>query len=65
MMSQVTSNPGCCARGKRPRRRAAEQRDKIAPFQLIKLHSDWQDTELATVSQWGIRLVPQFIQVRT
>src|SRR5262245_13866525 len=28
-----------CARRERPRRRAAEQRDEIAPFQLIELHS--------------------------
>ena len=26
-------------RGKRPRRRAAERRDELAPFQLIELHS--------------------------
>ncbi len=27
------------ARRERPRRRAAEQRDELAPFQLIELHS--------------------------
>jgi hypothetical protein len=31
---------GCCARREQPRgRRAAEQRDELAPFQLIELHS--------------------------
>jgi hypothetical protein len=54
------------ARRERPRgRRATEKCDELAPFQSVELHSDWQDTELAAVSQWVIRLVPQFIQVRT
>jgi hypothetical protein len=29
---------GCCARGERPRSRAAEQGDEIASFQLIESH---------------------------
>jgi hypothetical protein len=29
----------CCARRKRPRGGGAEQRDELAPFQLIELHS--------------------------
>jgi hypothetical protein len=36
----VGSFPGCCARRERPPcRRAAEQRDEVASFQLIELHS--------------------------
>src|SRR5262249_52177190 len=47
-----------CARRERPsRRRAAEQRDEVAPFQLIELHSvpaakpGLQDIELGWISQ--------------
>jgi hypothetical protein len=44
------------ARHERPRRcRAAEERDEIAPFQLIKLlppaRAGYEDIELATISQ--------------
>jgi hypothetical protein len=35
----ITGIAGCCARGKRPCGRAAEQRDELAPFQLSELHS--------------------------
>ena len=44
-------------RRERPSRRAAEQRDELAPFQLVELHSmpasqaGLQDIELAGVSQ--------------
>jgi len=47
-----------CARRERPRRRrAAEERDELAPFQLIELHSvpvrqgRIEDIELARISQ--------------
>jgi hypothetical protein len=51
---------GCCARRERPRRRrAAEQRDELAPSDLIGLHPvpcqqarpGLQDIELARISQ--------------
>jgi hypothetical protein len=43
----------CC---EQPRRRAAEQRDELAPFQLIELHSApasaaLHDSELGGISQ--------------
>src|SRR5947208_9407330 len=47
----------CCARRKWPRGGGAEQRDELAPFQLIELHSipparaGLQDIELAAISQ--------------
>ena len=49
------------ARRERPGGRAAEQRDELAPFQMIELHSmpsshaGLQDIELAMVGQGGIR----------
>jgi hypothetical protein len=40
-MNPVVGTFGCCcARRERPRRCAAEQRDELAAFQLIELHSD-------------------------
>jgi hypothetical protein len=54
----ITGIAGCCARHERPRRRrAAEQRDELASFQLIEFHSipaakaGLQDIELARISQ--------------
>ncbi len=54
-----------CARRERPRRRrAAEERDELAPFQLIELHSvpvrqgRIEDIELARISQEGNDLQP-------
>ena len=40
----ITSAPmvgtfGCCARRKRPRRRASEQRDEFAPFHCLPMHA--------------------------
>src|SRR5262249_6161337 len=46
-------------RRERPRRRAAEQSDKVAPLQLIELHllpepDSWQHTALARVTSGGL-----------
>src|SRR5262249_49344478 len=54
----ITGIVECCARRERPRRRAAEQRDEVAPFYLTEMHpipsragSASQDTGLQRISQ--------------